>query len=608
MVTRWRSKAIVWAWILLGSFAGIQLHCFASKSVTLAWDPSPDPNVAGYNIYYGPASGQYTNVVSVGNTTNGIIDGLIEGATYYFTATAYDLLGLESDFSNEISYSVPTNSTPPNGIPVISMIPNLTVNEGESTAEAPFTIGDPDTPAENLSLAASSSNPSLVPVANIVFGGTLSNRTVRALPMPAQSGSATITITVNDPDSNFTNTSFVVTVIPNQPPTLGALSDLVIDENATEQKIALSGVTSGALTENQTLTVTASSSNPNIISNPAVEYTSPNASGALTFTPERNAFGSTVITVSVNDGMASNNIVSHSFTVTVNPVNQAPTLDPLADLILNENADSQTVTLSGITAGPTNENQTLTVEAVSSDPSLIPNPLISYANPDEDGVLTFTPATNTFGQATITVSVNDGMPSNNIIARSFTVTINAAKPPTLDEIPSIAVYQNSGTVTIPLTGITAGTGNPGLLTINAISCDHALARDPVVDYCCPATNGTLTVVLSTNACGKSEIVVTANNGEAMSNTVTRVFRLISVPRSASGPSFVGMDGGALVPPQDGRFQFMIIAPDRTDVTIQASDDLVNWTDVETVPIINGLGTFTDPDAGAHPIHFYRPAP
>ena len=44
------------------------------------------------------------------------------------------------------------------------------------------------------------------------------------------------------------------------------------------------------------------------------------------------------ITVTVDDGQPQNNTFTRRFLVTVNAVNQAPTLNPLGDLAINENA------------------------------------------------------------------------------------------------------------------------------------------------------------------------------------------------------------------------------------------------------------------------------
>ncbi len=80
-----------------------------AATIALAWDPSASPDVAGYRLYEGVVSQTYTNVVDVGNVTNSSLGGLIQGTKYFFAVTAYDIIGLESAFSNEISYEVPTS-------------------------------------------------------------------------------------------------------------------------------------------------------------------------------------------------------------------------------------------------------------------------------------------------------------------------------------------------------------------------------------------------------------------------------------------------------------------------------------------------------------------
>jgi hypothetical protein len=78
------------------------------QSVTLAWSPSADTNVIGYNVYHGIASRTYTHRVDVGPPLTCTISNLLEGVCYYFAATAYNILGMESDYSNECGYCVPT--------------------------------------------------------------------------------------------------------------------------------------------------------------------------------------------------------------------------------------------------------------------------------------------------------------------------------------------------------------------------------------------------------------------------------------------------------------------------------------------------------------------
>jgi hypothetical protein len=79
--------------------------------VALGWNSSPDPTVVGYYLYYGGATGVYTNKVDVGTNTIFSVTGLVPGSTYYFTTTAYNAARMESAQIPEVSYVVPGTLT-----------------------------------------------------------------------------------------------------------------------------------------------------------------------------------------------------------------------------------------------------------------------------------------------------------------------------------------------------------------------------------------------------------------------------------------------------------------------------------------------------------------
>ena len=99
---------------------------------------------------------------------------------------------------------------------------------------------DIETAAASLTLGGASSNPTLVPNANIVFGGSGANRTVTLTPAANQSGSATITVTVSDGPLTASDT-FVLTVNPvNDTPTISNLTDQTINQDTANSNRHLS--------------------------------------------------------------------------------------------------------------------------------------------------------------------------------------------------------------------------------------------------------------------------------------------------------------------------------------------------------------------------------
>ncbi|MBJ6749840.1 Ig-like domain-containing protein [Geomonas anaerohicana] len=104
-----------------------------SSSVSLQWDPSADPDLAGYRVYYqanspvqpfagsGAVEGAAPIDVSTGTTAS--ISGLDPRNSYYFAVTAYNASGAESVYSNVVQVK---EMVPP-VVGIISPAPNVTV-------------------------------------------------------------------------------------------------------------------------------------------------------------------------------------------------------------------------------------------------------------------------------------------------------------------------------------------------------------------------------------------------------------------------------------------------------------------------------------------------
>ena len=105
-------------------FSLISLYAFAARSVTLAWDRNPEPDVSGYVVYYGNFSRFDTNNpnpsepypwhTNTSNVTTWTVYDITKGTNWFFALTATNLAGLESDFSNEVMLADPLIRPPTN--------------------------------------------------------------------------------------------------------------------------------------------------------------------------------------------------------------------------------------------------------------------------------------------------------------------------------------------------------------------------------------------------------------------------------------------------------------------------------------------------------------
>jgi hypothetical protein len=248
-----RTKWLVFDLILSSALMlFVQLPARADQSVTLTWNASTATNMAGYKIYYGTASHNYSNVVAVGNVTNATVAGLVAGQTYYFAATTFDGAGDESVFSNEASYAVPLMTPTITTLPVAGAItcgqtlassslsggaastagsfafatPGLTPNAGTANVPVTFTPADASNFTTATATVSVTVNPALatVTLGNLsqTYDGTAKPVNVTTSPAglnvgvtynasslpPTNAGSYLVVATVNDPNyaGSATNT------------------------------------------------------------------------------------------------------------------------------------------------------------------------------------------------------------------------------------------------------------------------------------------------------------------------------------------------------------------------------------------------------------------
>lgn len=102
-----------WMWRFLALW--LMTATTHARSIALAWEPNPEEDVVGYKLHYGTESANYTAVLNLGTELACSLHDLPENITYYFAVTAYNNFGIESDFSEELSWTVPAGSDPGNG-------------------------------------------------------------------------------------------------------------------------------------------------------------------------------------------------------------------------------------------------------------------------------------------------------------------------------------------------------------------------------------------------------------------------------------------------------------------------------------------------------------
>ncbi len=342
------------------------------------------------------------------------------------------------------------------------------------------------------------------------------------------SGTDTFTYTISDGNGGTATGSVSLTVTPvNDAPTLAAVINLMIAEDAGAQTVSLAGITAGP-NESQTLTVTAESNNPGLIPHPTVAYTSPTSTGTLSFAPVANASGTATITVTVSDGALT---TARQFTVTVTPVNDAPTTTGLSPVALLEDAATTNVTLTGGFADIEDGASGLTYAVVGNT-----NAGLFSAVTVTGGVLRLTPAANASGPATLTVRATDA--GGLTVQTTLAVTVAPVNDaPSFAAGANQAVAAGAGAQSVAgwATGISRGPAdeaNQVLTFVVTTDRPDLFVSPPAID---PAT-GALTYVPESGATGTATVTVSLKDsgGTANGGIDTSVVRTFTITVNSNG--------------------------------------------------------------------------
>ncbi len=389
-----------------------------------------------------------------------------------------------------------------------------------------------------------------------------STGTLTYTPTTNVNGSATVSVSLHDnggTSNGGTNLSavqtFTITVngVNQAPSFTGGGGDTTLEDSGTQSLTNwATGMSPGPANESaQVLNFIVTNDNNALFSvQPAVDATT----GTLTYTPAANANGSSIVTVKLHDngGVANgghDTSAAQTMTIGVTAVNDIPSFTKGPDQSVIENAGAQTVPgwASGLSKGPADESaQTLNfIVSNNNNPLFSTQPAVSAA-----GNLTYTPASNASGVATVSVQIHDtggtangGQDTSAI--QTFTITVSL-----LNHAPSFtkggddtlledaAAHTDSGWAT----GMSPGPANESGQALDFIVTNNnnpLFSAQPAIN----ATSGDLTYTLAPNANGVATVTVklhdnggTANGGVDTSAAQTMT---ITVTAVNDAPSFTG---------------------------------------------------------------------
>ncbi len=321
-------------------------------------------------------------------------------------------------------------------------------------------ISDGDGGTQTLNFIVSNDNNALFSVQPAIAADGTLTYTLAA----GKSGTATVSVQLHDDggtanggvDTSATQTFAINVAFVNHAPSFVKGADQSALEDAGAQT-ATGWATSISDNDGNTQTLNFIVSNDNnalFSAQPAIA-----ANGTLTYTPAANANGTATVTVTLHDngGTANGGVdtsAPQTFVITITAVNDAPSFVKGPDQTVLEDAGPQTVPgwATSISAGPSDESsQTVSFQVTGNN-----NPTLFSVAPavSPTGTLTYTPALDANGTATITLVLKDsGGTANGGVDTSapqtFVINVTPVNDaPSFTKGPDQNVLDNVGAQTV----------------------------------------------------------------------------------------------------------------------------------------------------------------
>ncbi len=419
------------------------------SSVTLRWTAATDANQdtgLTYNVRVGRTTGAsnvrspmsastgYRLIATPGNAGSRLsltLTNLAPG-NHFWAVQAVDNGFAGSPFAAERTFIMQSP-------PTISAISNVTINVNTSTGPLAFTVGDLESSATSLQVAATSSDTNLVATAGLVLSGTGASRSVTVTPAANMTGFVSITLTLTDPAGASTSESFEVEVF-NHPPTITTIPDVTIDPDTSTGPIPfeVADLESPAAT----LQVVATSSNSALVDESGLLLAGVGEQRTITVTPKSGWAGTTTITLAVTDLAGA--VATTDFVVEVS--NHPPTISAFP--AINVLPGFTTLPLPFTIGDVETPAEQLIVSASTSNPQVVSQGSWVLSGTGTQRAIAITTSPYVSGHADIAVTVCDAFGAcatsiidfNSLLIPPLISTVEAQfTPPGIDSRP-ISVY------------------------------------------------------------------------------------------------------------------------------------------------------------------------